>query len=210
MKFEQLLRIYWSRKFLYEGKTFNFDVNWNEFWKNITGTSNFTKKNFIKRFEFHNEIPRVKGTKTNYLVKNSYFTKTIYPVDARDFLFSKLKLDYRKVINMYLGKLASVRNNVSELLKYNIIKLYLIKSFRGRAQAMGKPSRGQKTRSNGWSAFKNNFVIKNFLEYVTKLKKTHERVEKIDYKKLKIKKKKSSSRLKPKFSKKSLLQDLWF
>jgi len=58
---------------------------------------------------------------------------------------SILSLDEKKVINMYLSQIMSVKNNIFELLKYNAVRLYLIKSFRGKAQALGKPSRGQRT-----------------------------------------------------------------
>jgi ribosomal protein S13 len=46
---------------------------------------------------------------------------------------------------MYLAKLISVNNNIKEMTKFNLIRLYLIKSFRGRAQSIGKPSHGQRT-----------------------------------------------------------------
>ena len=37
---------------------------------------------------------------------------------------------------------------VTELNKLNVVRLFLIKSFKGKAQAVGKPSRGQRTWSN--------------------------------------------------------------
>lgn len=46
---------------------------------------------------------------------------------------------------MYLSKTISINNAISELQRYNLIRLYLIKTFRGRCHALGKPSRGQRT-----------------------------------------------------------------
>jgi ribosomal protein S13 len=59
--------------------------------------------------------------------------------------FVSLPLDYRKIINMYFSHLVSINHSIFELLKYNAIRLYLIKSHRGRCLALGKPSRGQRT-----------------------------------------------------------------
>jgi ribosomal protein S13 len=57
----------------------------------------------------------------------------------------KLRLNKRKIFNMYLSKTISINNAISELQRYNLIRLYLIKTFRGRCHALGKPSRGQRT-----------------------------------------------------------------
>ena len=48
-------------------------------------------------------------------------------------------------MNIILSQITSVNHQVSEVHHYNLIRLYLIKSYRGKAQAMGKPSRGQRT-----------------------------------------------------------------
>lgn len=52
---------------------------------------------------------------------------------------------FLRVFNMFLAQLTSVNGDYFALLKSNLIRLYLIRSFRGRAQAIGKPSRGQRT-----------------------------------------------------------------
>jgi len=74
-----------------------------------------------------------------------------------------LSLEQRKIINMFLSQLISINYGVKDLVKYNILRLYLIKSFRGRAQAMGKPSRGQRTWSNAWTAYKYNRMLRQFI-----------------------------------------------
>ena len=51
MKFEHLLKIYWSKGLFYNGKLYKFDWTLNSMFKNLSGLSNNTKFNFIKRFE---------------------------------------------------------------------------------------------------------------------------------------------------------------
>jgi ribosomal protein S13 len=80
-----------------------------------------TKKQLLKRFELN-------------LLYNNYLT-----------LFSIYDKDMRKSINILLSQISSVNNQLIELERFNLIRLYLIKSFRGKAQALGKPSRGQRT-----------------------------------------------------------------
>lgn len=48
-------------------------------------------------------------------------------------------------LNIMFSQLTSVNNTVLELTKYNLVRLYLIKTTRGRSHALGKPSRGQRT-----------------------------------------------------------------
>ena len=50
-----------------------------------------------------------------------------------------------KAMNTYFSRVMSINHPLEEILRYTIIRLYLIKSFRGRCQAIGKPSRGQRT-----------------------------------------------------------------
>lgn len=48
-------------------------------------------------------------------------------------------------INAMFSQLTSVNNSVFDLTRYSLLRLYLIKTTRGRAHALGKPSRGQRT-----------------------------------------------------------------
>ena len=50
-----------------------------------------------------------------------------------------------KPLNVILSQIASVNHHVSEVKRLNIIKLFLIKSHKGRCHALGKPVRGQRT-----------------------------------------------------------------
>jgi len=92
-----------------------------DFFLDKPGFGSLTIKKFIQRFEL------------TFIIKN------------KNFLLINFPLDQRKIINMYLSQLAGINNNISDLIRYNMIRLYLIKTFRGRCFALGKPSRGQRT-----------------------------------------------------------------
>jgi len=90
--------------------------------------------------------------------------------------------DRKKIINMYMSQLTNTSNDIYNLTRFNLIRLYLIKSFRGRAQMLGKPSRGQRTWSNAWTAYKYNKIIKTFVNQIIKSNKISNKLEKINYK----------------------------
>ena len=70
-------------------------------------------------------------------------------VSIRSALLTDLEQQYKinmlEPLNIIFSQINSVNNNTEELKKMNIIRLYLIKSHRGRCHAMGKPVRGQRT-----------------------------------------------------------------
>jgi len=161
MKFEQILKVYWSKGFYYNGVVFNFDTNLDFLINNSNGMGKFFKKFFIKRFEWS-------------VVKNNRRTALTH-----------YQTSTHVTINKLLSKINPFNHTIHELTRFHIIRLYLIRSFRGRAQAMGKPSRGQRTWSNAWTAYYNNSVIKNFITLARKLYTANKKPEKIDYKKTK-------------------------
>ena len=55
------------------------------------------------------------------------------------------KTSLNKPINIIYSQINSVNNQRQDLHRLNIIRLYLIKSYRGRCHALGKPVRGQRT-----------------------------------------------------------------
>ena len=69
---------------------------------------------------------------------------------------NELLLNYQKTnftplnkpINIIYSQINSVNNQRQELYRLRLIHLYLIKSYRGRCHALGKPVRGQRTWSN--------------------------------------------------------------
>jgi len=48
-------------------------------------------------------------------------------------------------MNIYLAQLTSINIPVLEYEQKATTRYYLIKTYRGRCQALGKPSRGQRT-----------------------------------------------------------------
>ena len=145
MKFEQLLQVYWSKGFYYAGRMRSFDLSIDELFAELGGLNFKSRFFFIKRFEFG--YYKYKQNKSLFL----------------------LSLEQRKVINMYLGQMTSVNYEISELWKYNLIRLYLIRSFKGRAQALGKPARGQRTWSNASTPSKIASPLKNFINEMKKI-----------------------------------------
>ena len=172
MKFEQLLQIYWSRGFLYGGKVGNFNITLKNFFSENSGLADKSKIKLIKRFEF------------NFL---KYDT-------SKTFLI--LSLDQRKIINMYLSQLTSINNTIFELIKYNLIRLYLIKTFRGRSHALGKPVHGQRTWSNASTASKCNRTLKIFIRQVKKNNVVEKKIESLNTKITKKKIKRNAPKIK--------------
>lgn len=184
MKFEQLLQIYWSRGFLYGGKVRSFNINLKDFFSENSGLANKSKLLMVKRFEF------------NFL--KSDLSKT----------FLYLSLDSRKIINMYLSQLTSINNDIFELIRYNIIRAYLIKTFRGRCHSLGKPTRGQRTWSNASNAYKCNRIIRIFIRQVKKNNVIEKKTESLNMKITKKKLKKNAPKIKMIILKKK--KNLWF
>ena len=109
---------------------------------------------------------------------------------------------------MYISQITNTNNDIYNLTKLNLIRLYLIKSFRGRAQMLGKPSRGQRTWSNAWTAYNYNKIIKNFVNDIIKTNKIVKKIIKINYKVVKRKLKKRDPKIK--MQNISTKKDLWF
>jgi len=184
LKFEQLLQIYWARGFLYGGKVKNFNINLKTLIYESPGLSENAKIKFTKRFELN-----------FYKIYNKK-------------LFSELPLNQRKIINMYLSQIISINSGIFELIKYEMIRLYLIKTFRGRCFALGKPSRGQRTWSNASTANKCNRVVRYFIRQIKKNNVIEKNVESLNKKIIKKKLKKNSPKIKMTFVKKK--KNLWF
>lgn len=185
MKFEQLLQVYWSKGFYYAGKMRTFDFTINELFSEFKGLNNYAKYLFIKRFEFG----------------RFRFSPN------KDFNLISLPSEKRKIINMYLSQMSSVSHEISLLLRYNAIRLYLIKSFRGRAQALGKPSRGQRTWSNASTAKKIPSLLKTF---INDMKKNYLKKKTPESKNRKIIKKKIKTSFFFKIKKEKIKNNLWF
>ena len=89
--------------------------------------------------------------------------------------------------NNLFSQINSVNNTYEDVKRLHIIRLYLIRSYKGWCHALGKPVRGQRTWSNAWSSYKSNRTLRQFIiETVRKMSKT-KKVEKINYRLVKKK-----------------------
>ena len=145
------MHIYWQKGFLYCGNTIPFHTNWRSLGSGVGGLGFSTRYKFIKRFELYS------------LYHNNNLT------------FLDTEEEVRFSMNVILSKITSLNYQISEVHESNLIRLYLIKSYRGKSQAMGKPSRGQRTWSNAWTAYKYNNTL---LNWITTIQKTLEKEKK--------------------------------
>lgn len=187
MKFEHLLKIYWSRGLYFNGRLYKLDWTLREMFNNLAGFGKPTRQNFIKRFEAR------------------FFL--CHPTH-KNYSFLHMTGDQKKIINMYVAQLINTSNDIYNLTRLNLVRLYLIKSFRGRAQMLGKPSRGQRTWSNAWTAYKYNKILKIFVNQVIKNNKISKKPEKIDYKRVKRKLRKRDVKIKMQIT--NIKPDIWF
>lgn len=179
MKFEHLLQVYWQKGFLYGGDIVPFETTTKKLFYNFPGLSKAASFNFIKKFEL---TPNFKNNEN----------------------FSHFDEDQKRILNVYFAQVTSVNHSFHEALRISSVRLYLIRSFRGKNQSLGKPSRGQRTRSNANTAYKKDNIVKAF---ISEFKKTHIKVEpvkKINYKQVQRK----FLKKKPKFLKKTMKKKL--
>ena len=66
-------------------------------------------------------------------------------------------------LNILLSKIVNINNSVKYWEYINQVRLYLIKSSRGRSLAIGKPSHGQRTWSNRKSARSVKTIFRKFI-----------------------------------------------
>lgn len=111
-----------------------------------------------------------------------------------------------KSFNIFLSQTHSVNNSIFELQRLNIVRLYLARFYRGKFHALGKPTRGQRTWSNAWTAFRGNKVLRNFIGFTRKFSE-QVKVKKINYK---LTSKKYLPSSKKKISKVTLKKKVWF
>jgi len=187
MKFEHILQIYWTKGFFFGGRLFYFDLTMSDLFLQLPGLGKNFKKLLISRFELTYFL------KLNNQLINNYQSST-----------HKTLL---QPLNVIFSQVNTVNNRFTDLQNLNIIRLYLIKSYRGRCHALGKPVRGQRTWSNAWNSYNINKNLRNFIGETRKQIKKNAKPEKINFKVLKkkytSKKKKSTNTVKKK-------KILWF
>ena len=163
MKFEHVLQIYWSKGLLINGRLQSFNSSIKTLFSLSKGFNRSTHRLIVNRFE----IRKLKLLTETPLIE--------------------LSSTIAQSINLIFSQLTSVNNTIFELTRYRLIRLYLIKTTRGRSHALGKPSRGQRTWSNGWTSYYNNQVTRGFIANHQRALQKNAKEEKINYKLIKKK-----------------------
>lgn len=88
---------------------------------NVGGIQTSFKNILVKRFEMYQTLLN---------------SKTLLPFYGKETLRS---------LNLILAQIGSINKRTIDLTRLNLIRLYLIKTFRGRGHSLGKPIRGQRT-----------------------------------------------------------------
>lgn len=140
MKFDHLLKIYWTRYFLYGGTTFPFHLSLYHLWRALGGFG-FKALNALEKK--HEQGPLRLWWRKSY---------------GSEKLVSK-----RPLLNSLFAKMINVNGGIREWEYQNQLRLYLIKSYRGRSLALGKPSHGQRTWSNANTSKKKKSLFKSFI-----------------------------------------------
>lgn len=172
MKFEHILQVYWSKGLFFAGKLY------------YTHNLNYNK---LVRQQIYGL-----GLRFIYLLKKRlelttfslYYTNLFFLLDYCR-IFHKIFL---KIINIIFSQINSVNLNLYELKKFNILKKYLTKSYKGYCHAIGKPVRGQRTWSNAWNSYKSNNILRNFItktKYIAFIKNKVSTSNKIDFRSVK-------------------------
>ena len=167
MRFEHILQIYWTKGFFFGGKLFYFDQTMNDLITYLPGFGLKFIALMVQRFEL------------------SFFSKT-----KSTLLIDHQKTNHKPILqplNIIFSQINTVNSKLEELNKLNIIRLYLIKSYRGRSHALGKPVRGQRTWSNAWNSYNVNKYLRNFISETRKQLHDSRKPEKINYKVVKKK-----------------------
>lgn len=189
MRFEHVIQIYWTKGFFFGGKLFYFDKTFEEVFENTQGLGFYFKNLILDRFEIENRV-----SNRAMLISDLESTFNVPLTDPLNLIFSQVN---------------SVNHSVDELKKLNIVRLYLIKSHKGRCHAIGKPVRGQRSWSNSWNSYKVNKILRSFVnETKSKIMKS-KKDEKINYKLIK-KKYATKSKKKQTAHEKNEKKLLWF
>lgn len=191
MKFEHILQIYWTKGFFFGGKLFYFDQTVGELDANTPGLGSKFNMRLVQRFELTDVVHQ------KDLVLDDYQTQTNRVITIP--------------LNVIYSQVNTVNNRRPDLYRLNIIRLYLIKSYRGRCHALGKPVRGQRTWSNAWTTYRSNKLLRNFIADTRKFLRENTKEEKKDYKRI-TKKYAKTKKINPlvKTTKSAKKKSIWF
>lgn len=172
MKFEHVLHIYWSNYFLFNTKSTPLTNSLPGVISNLPGLG----KGFSNFLKYRFELIKLRSDHRQLL--------TYFPPSTS------------RAINVLLSKMTSIDSVISELQLLTILRLYLLKTYQGKSHMLGKPVRGQRTWSNAWTAYNLNKGLRTFINKFFFLLLKNKKQEKIDYKKIKKKQKKTPTKSK--------------
>jgi hypothetical protein len=66
-------------------------------------------------------------------------------------------------LNIILSQAHPVNYRLDDMHRLFILRQYLMRTYRGRCHALGKPVRGQRTWSNAWGSFFHNIFLRKFI-----------------------------------------------
>ena len=158
MKFEHVLKIYWTKGFLFNNTLQPFSTPLINLFSQTNLLNISTHQLIVSRFEITNFVTNRKTSLHG---------------------FDSLNLE---ALNIFFSQFSSVNGKLRDLQKLIFIRLYLIKTVRGRSHALGKPSRGQRTWSNSWTAYNYNKVTRTFINDFQKTLDKNKLSFKINYK----------------------------
>jgi len=167
LRFEHILQIYWTKGFFYGGRLFYFDQYLDSVFFILPGLGPSMKNRLISRFDL-STVARDE----NLLIGS---------------LFEKKNISLLRPLNIIFSQVNSVNHRSPDLLKFILVREYLIKSYRGRCHAVGKPVRGQRTWSNAWNSYNINKTLRAFISETSSILNKNKVVEKINYKLVKKK-----------------------
>jgi ribosomal protein S13 len=162
MKFEQFLKSFWLKGYYFSNTLLPFEVSLDKLLKLTQILSRLARNILVNRFE---------------LFQNTNKKDSILELNWRQ----------QRVINVFLSQTLNIQTFIWESFKSRMIRLYLIKSTRGKCHALGKPSRGQRSVSNAWSAYHCNKTTRIFINEVKEVLARNKEKVVIDYKKTKKK-----------------------
>ena len=128
MKSEKLIYLLWTRYFLIHGLFLNCLTNIFILFKSVSGLNLYFKMKVWNRLELI-------ATKKSISIGINVLTK------VEQFVVNRLLFNY-----------SSINHSYKLILKLHAVRLFLIKNYRGKAQFLGKPSKGQRTWSNAKTA----------------------------------------------------------
>ena len=167
IRFEHILQIYWTKGLFFGGKLFYTDRTFYELFKLTPGLNRLAKKTILNKLELA-------------------CTVDVNTTPVPDFTL-KYKRELIGFLNYYYSQTTSVNETIKEVHKFNVIRYYLIHSYRGKCHALGKPVNGQRTWSNAWSSFNSNLILRKFISETKKNLQKNQKEEKINFRLIKKK-----------------------